>query len=245
MMHQASDELAIDSMEALNESFTYNWNDPKTIEPIKLKIPMIERVLAGSLPASLRTREALIARARMRVKLGCYYAHVDPQLERASCYLTDALITLVSGQVGQDEIAWLRNHLAYVCLQNLILYRKTQKGIIGDWNYVHAEMHYSQVINDYKNNDTPEGIEIKSYAYFLKALTEYELGEQGEAVVSYRTYMDLCQANNLPDGHLENTKKHLVVNAYAESFMLLFPRKFSAESNQAIFDKPYSGANPS
>lgn len=97
------------SIKILNDSFNFDWNDYRTIEPNKAKVAELELFIEKMLP-SLRTLEESDRHAfgLLCYKLGTFYNHIKrtpaPALEKL--LIAEEILT-------GNELAWAKNHLAF------------------------------------------------------------------------------------------------------------------------------------
>ncbi len=221
----------------------FNWNDYKTIKPYEAKLGEIEAAIK-TLATSPLTKEENCILAEHQTQLGTYYNHVKRDPERAWEHLNLAgfniaitfqeklnasIYTLSNAAAAQPlreqtdkldyMLAWNHNHHAFTYQQQLAAAKKTKNSA----KIKHCQSQIAMITEHLiKNKD----IKIAAFAYCVKALMQYEMGELNEAIATYKTALDMYEKNNACDDQYARAK-----NRWA---MMLAENKQTAEAEQAF-----------
>ncbi len=221
--HQQAPSL---SLQLLNEAFTFDWNDYRTIESNKNKIAEIESAIEKAMPSigtlEERERQAL---GLLCYKLGTFYNHIKrtpaPALEK---------LLIAEKILANKELAWTKNHIAFSYQQMLASAKREKNVEKTEENKTQAIEYCSQVIKRHESLEEKESdvesIKVTAFAYCVKALAEYEVNELEMAVKSYRFALDLYEKHGLLDDQYARAK-----NRYAQ---FLVDQKNYAEANKAF-----------
>lgn len=195
------------SIKMLNESFNFDWNDYRTIEPNKAKVTELESFIEKILP-SLDTLEEgdRYALAQLCYKLGTFYNHINrtPALALEKLLIAE---TLLSGH----KLAWTKLHIAFSYQQMLATSKKANNTVEVNQYAALAMKYYNQLIEQYASSDEIEAIKITGFAYCVKALAEYEIDQLDAAINSYSFALNLYITNGLIDDQYARAK-----NRYAQ-----------------------------
>ncbi|HLB42354.1 MAG TPA: hypothetical protein VJN02_05825 [Gammaproteobacteria bacterium] len=208
----------------LNEEFTFDWNDYRTIESNKKKIDEIEVAIekAASSIGTLDEKERQ-ALGQLCYKLGTFYNHIKrtpvPAFEKL--LIAEKILT-------NNELAWVKNHIAF-SYQQILAAAKREKNVEKiEENKTQALEYCNQVIKQYESLEKSdvEFIKIAAFAYCVRALVEYEADQLDIAVNSYRFALDLYEKHGLLDDQYARAK-----NRYAQ---FLVEQQNDVEANKAF-----------
>lgn len=212
------------SLKILNETFTFDWNDYRTIEPNKAKIDKIEDAIKIT-ASSIGTLEEEDKQSLGQVcyKLGTFYNHIKrtpaPALEK---------LLIAEKLLAGKKLAWTQNHIAFSYQQKIVAAKRENNIEEIKVNKIKAIEYCNQIINQYEQSEESdiESIQITAFAYCVRALTEFEVDQLDIAVTSYRYALDLYEKHGLHDDQYARAK-----NRYAQ---FLVEQKKYVEANKAF-----------
>lgn len=206
-----SNKLVIETIEEMNQGFTFHWNDYRTIEPNKKKIVDLKSFVESKIPFNNISDETeKLEFGRLCYKLGTYYNHITHEPVSAFNMLVEAK-KLLTGK----ELAWVKNNIAYSFQQKLNANKKLNDIENAAENYVDAMYYCEQVIKEYELMTDLESISIVGFAYCVKAITEFANDKLNDAISNYRIALNLYEKYNLLDDQYARAK-----NRYAQFLAL-------------------------
>ena len=204
---QANQLTSPSSIKMLNESFNFDWNDYRTIEPNKAKVAVLELFIEKMLPSLSTLKESdKYAFGQLCFKLGSFYNHIKrtpaPALHK---------LLIAEGILTSNELAWVKNHIAFSFQQKLAASKREKNEEEIKENTTFAMEYYNQRIKQHGSIEETDAIKITAFAYCVKALAEYEVDQLDAAVKSYRFALDLYEKHGLLDDQYARAK-----NRYAQ-----------------------------
>src|SRR3990167_4431669 len=235
---QANQLTSPSSIKMLNESFNFDWNDYRTIEPNKAKVAVLELFIEKMLPSLSTLKESdKYAFGQLCFKLGSFYNHIKrtpaPALHK---------LLIAEGILTSNELAWVKNHIAFSFQQKLAASKREKNEEEIKENTTFAMEYYNQRIKQHGSIEETDAIKITAFAYCVKALAEYEVDQLDAAVKSYRFALDLYEKHGLLDDQYARAK-----NRYAQ---FLVEKKNHVDANNAFdelekyWSEKQDGLNP-
>jgi tetratricopeptide (TPR) repeat protein len=213
-------------LQALNQDFTFDWNDYLTLKDNEKKISAIKNLIAR-MPSQdvlkLNDKEKQ-AYGQLLYKLGAYEVHINSDEESALKILNQARAFLSDHQ----ELAWVDNHIAFCHqktvyklnteIKKLLTSEKTEGVLSSDDNIILSELRgkkqvavkaaesvCDRIINAFYSKLSAEklnDVKLVAFAFCILSFTQYE---SDRSVTHYQfdraeqAMTSLCQAINLYD----------------------------------------------
>lgn len=217
-------QVSSSSLQTLNEEFTFDWNDYRTIESNKKKIDELESTIEKVMPSvdtlEEKERQAL---GLLCYKLGTFYNHI----KRTPAPAFEKLL-IAKKILADKKLAWAKNHIAFSYQQTLAAAKREKNVEKIEKNATQTMEYCNQVIRQYEilEKSDVESIKIAAFAYCVRALAEYEVNQLDIAVKSYRFALDLYEKYGLLDDQYARAK-----NRYAQ---FLVEQKNHVEANKTF-----------
>lgn len=195
-----------------NKDFDFDWNNYHTIQPNAEKIQDLEKFIEDTLP----NKDKLDDQAKQEFgelcyKLGTFYNHIYIKREpdRAPDLALQKLAIAKELLKSDEALGWVDNHIAFSYQQKLSAAKKKNNQEEVYENRELARKHYGKVIDDFNNNEGPINhahAKLFSFAFCVRALTEYELNELRSALFSYQIALDTYEKINELDDQYARAK---------------------------------------